>query len=561
MSKLGPLLAAIASGLILTLAYPRWDFELAVWIWMLPLLAVLWGSNPASFGVRHPFLLGYLAGLAFFVPNLFWVRHSSRVIFGALDHRWIGWGPELLGLSAAVGLAGYCALYFGLWAWFAARAHQRRETNAAAPPFNSLRRSAVCAAAWCGCEWLRGIVFTGFGWNGLGVALHQNHLLAQGADLIGVTGLSFLPVFVSCSVAAIAQKFWRQGQAGLGWSHRVDLAAALLLIAGASGYGLHALREQAQRRSQSIPLHTVLVQQNIPQTVKWSGEHTTEIYQGFADLTRLHAEARDGHAPVDLVIWPESSLPFPLLGPPPEIRQEHEQYFNAILSLGDFSLLTGAEILNPGEPLFTSAVLFRGTFANQQHYHKVHLVPFGEYLPFRNTFPFSLLAGILPGDFAPGQATEPLKLERPRVQIIPLICFEDTVGRVARRFVRDAPQLIVNLTNDGWFLQSSETEIHLANSIFRAIELRRPMVRAANTGVTCVIDECGRITDRLADPETGSTFIEGCLQREIAVPEQPPRTVYAGFGDWFSLSMLGVAIVALAWTLGGGRTAQGRIPI
>ena len=101
---------------------------------------------------------------------------------------------------------------------------------------------------------------------------------------------------------------------------------------------------------------------------------------------------------MDLVIWPESAVPVPLFA-----HADHPQYFNGILSLGDFSLLTGAEIQEPNEPMYTSAVLMRGTFENQQHYHKVHLVPFGEFLPFRDTFPFSLLKGVLPGDFVPGR--------------------------------------------------------------------------------------------------------------------------------------------------------------
>jgi apolipoprotein N-acyltransferase len=304
-------------------------------------------------------------------------------------------------------------------------------------------------------------------------------------------------------------------------------AAVLLVIAG---YGIIRLREKP---GDTIPLTTVMVQQNVPQAVKWAGAKTTELYQQLADLTRLNAEKRDGSPSVDLVIWPESAVPVPLFA-----HADHPQYFNGILSLGDFSLLTGAEIQEPNEPMYTSAVLMRGTFENQQHYHKVHLVPFGEFLPFRDTFPFSLLKGVLPGDFVPGESTEPLYLEKSAVGIIPLICFEDTVGRLARKFVRDEPQLIVNLTNDGWFLQSAETEIHTANSIFRAIELRRPMARAANTGITCVIDDRGRMIAKLKDPATGDTFIEGVLQSEINIPKNPPLTLYARFGDWFSVTML-----------------------
>jgi apolipoprotein N-acyltransferase len=129
------------------------------------------------------------------------------------------------------------------------------------------------------------------------------------------------------------------------------------------------------------------------------------------------------------------------------------------------------------------------------------------------------------------------------VQIIPLICFEDTIGRVARRFVREAPQMIVNLSNDGWFLQSVEPEVQLINALFRTIELRRPMVRATNTGVSCFIDTRGRITSKLTDPDTGSCFLEGTLPGEVKVPRHPAMTLYSRFGDWFALTMLGICLV------------------
>jgi apolipoprotein N-acyltransferase len=177
----------------------------------------------------------------------------------------------------------------------------------------------------------------------------------------------------------------------------------------------------------------------------------------------------------------------------------------------------------------------------------VHLVPFGEYLPLGDCPPFSWLRAVIPGDFAPGKSTEPLRLAQPQADIIPLICFEDTVGRLARRFVRPGPQMIVNLTNDGWFLNSRAMEVHTANAKFRAIELRRPMVRATNTGVTCFIDTQGTLTSRLADPQTGGTLVEGCLPGEVRLPQNGEITLYARLGDWFALLCL--SLCALLATL------------
>ncbi|MFN0128919.1 MAG: apolipoprotein N-acyltransferase [Verrucomicrobiales bacterium] len=363
--------------------------------------------------------------------------------------------------------------------------------------------------------------------------------LIQIADVVGLCGVSFLPVFISVCVFHIASRFVRTRH--IGW----DALAAIVCLTAWLIYA-HVRIGALSQVTDSTTISVSLVQRNVPQAEKFQwdidAEAVTRQYQRSAELTREHAEAREGAKPVDLVVWPESAVPMPLFA-----AAEHEQYFNSILALGGFSLMTGTEVQMPDGPWHNSAVLMRGSFANHQLYHKAHLVPFGEFLPFRDTFPFSLLAGVLPGNFTPGTSFEPLRLEKPEIGIISLICFEDTIGRVARKFVRAGPQLIVNITNDGWFILSAETEIHTANSIFRAIELRRPMVRACSTGVTCVIDPTGRITSRLEDATSKSTFIEGVLRADIPMPLHPPITTYARWGDWFSVLCLVIAVIASLW--------------
>lgn len=549
------LLAPLLSGAILVFAFPGWNSNLAVWLWVFPLLAVLWPWRNVEAVKVRPFWRGYLAGLAFFLPNLFWIRHSSRIFGGARDESWVGWGPELLGLGAVIGLSAYCAVYFGLWAWFVHR-HARPKvgmlTNASwqGSMLHSLGTAFLAAAAWVACEWLRSTtVFTGFGWNGLGAAMHRNLVLIQAADLVGVMGLSFMPMFVACTTWNMVTRlvFAYRGEGTC--RTRVDFTVALAVVLAAAGYGMLKLGEV---RKDDIKVRTVLIQPNVAQVDAWSGERAGEVYERLSQFSQMYGGARDGVSPVDLVIWPESALPINLLGYrsnlPPHF---HERYFNDILGAGDFSLLTGTELYEGEGKGHVSAVLFRGDFSNRQDYHKVHLVPFGEYLPLRDIPPFSFLQGILPGDFDAGLSTEPLRLEKPAVQLIPLICFEDTMGRVARRFAREAPQIIVNISNDGWFLNSIETEVHLANALFRAVELRRPMVRATNTGVTCFIDTNGRVTSRLDDPETGTSFLEGVLPGEVSVPKEGQLTLYARFGDWFAIGLLGIC--GAVWIVGALR--------
>lgn len=540
-------LAPILSGGILVFAFPGWNSNLAVWLWAFPLLAVLWPWRDVE-GVKvRPFWRGYLAGLAFFLPNLYWVRHSSRIFGGARDDSWVGWGPEMMGLGAVIGLSAYCALYFGLWAWFTHRCARPRiatltRTTWQTSMLHSLATAFLASAAWVACEWLRSTtVFTGFGWNGLGVAMHRNLLLIQAADLVGVMGLSFMPMFVACTAWNMLTRLVLAYRGEGTCKTRVDFTVALVVVLAAAGYGMVKVTET---RQDDIKVRAVLIQPNVAQVDAWSGALAGQVYERLNQFTRMYASARDGKSPADLVIWPESALPVNLNDKFGQLPPGwHQRYFDSLLSSGDFSLLTGTELHNGEGSSHVSAVLFHGDSGNRQDYNKVHLVPFGEYLPLRTVPPFSFLKGVLPGDFNPGLSTEPLRLEKPEVQLIPLICFEDTVGRVARRFAREGPQMIVNISNDGWFLQSVETEVHLANALFRAIELRRPMVRATNTGVTCFIDTHGRVKSRLDDPETGTSFLEGVLPGEVSVPRNGKLTLYARFGDWFAVGLLGICVV------------------
>lgn len=563
LTTLRPLAPAIVSGVLLHLAFPGTNLEVFAWIWLIPLLSTLWPLNADTPPLRRPFFTGYLAGLAFFIPDVSWVRHSSRVIHGAVDNQWAGWGPELLGIGAVVGLSGILSVYFGLWTWFVARHASPRPTHLShstptASTLESLRCATLAAAAWVATEWLRGWVFTGFGWNGIGVALHRNTALIQIADLIGVAGLSFLPIFIACVAWTNLIRLTRHWRGTSNIRTRLDFTFAMILLIGVALYGILRIHDHDTSTAPSLTVRTLLVQPNVPQAVRWAGNDIHLLYQRLDERTRLYAEARnDLPSPIDLVVWPENAMPV-VLDLNEDTNDFHQSFITAVLGESHFSLLTGVGTrATEPEQFHNSAVLFNGSFDNQQRAHKQHLVPFGEYLPFRDQLPFmhALLGDILPGDFRPGISTDPLTAkigkatpeseEKQTVDLIPLICFEDTVGRVARKFVRPTPQILANITNDGWFLQSHETQIHLNNARFRAIELRRPMLRAANTGVTCFIDPLGRITSQLTDPTTASTFIEGCLPANLTVPLKGELTFYARYGDAFALACLTLTLVVI----------------
>ncbi|HET7239310.1 MAG TPA: apolipoprotein N-acyltransferase, partial [Terrimicrobiaceae bacterium] len=214
---------------------------------------------------------------------------------------------------------------------------------------------------------------------------------------------------------------------------------------------------------------------------------------------------------------------------------------------GDF-LLGTVHFDDSGD--YNSAVLLTENARNAQIYKKIHLVPFGEYVPLRSSFPlFAWLVGnLVPDDFDFGRDPVVLQMSRKPVKIGPLICFEDTLGDLTRQFALRGAQILITMTNDAWFLRSAGSEQHVINALFRCAETKLPMVRAANTGVSCVIDRFGRITNRLQD-DKGNTFIEGVLMAQVDVPTDPRRTFYTRYGEVFSLGCLAVSVIAIGLRL------------
>jgi apolipoprotein N-acyltransferase len=572
--------AAGAAGGLLSLCFPGFNVSVLVWLWMIPLLVALWTLKPGKRVGWRGFGLGWIAGAVFFGISCRWLLAVS-------------------GLGAVV-VSGFLALYFAAWAGFAATwgnpwRRERMGATAATEGMYSLGIAFANAALWVGLEWLRGWLFSGFSWNGLGVAFHTLPVLAQGADLLGVAGLSFLPVFVSTVWVQAGRRMARQAREGRLRSN-VDFMVAAVMLILAFVYGVWRIHSVAQMPT--VPVNVLLVQRNIPQSIKWQAQSADEIYAGYAEATRAALEALESENMADLkqavggaaagqvvlrrpdlVIWPETALPERLWfvpGEPLPGSQWNAGYISeAVLKLGDFTFITGANEFEAqrvdserldaraGGDAFNSMAFFRGDFSSGRTYRKIHRVPFGEYIPFRKQLPllvslFEYSAGVESGgDFAAGNRFEPVAIEASghEVGIIPAICFEDTVNRLIRRFVRRGPQMIVNVTNDGWFLQTVAAEQHAANASFRCIETRRPMVRAANTGVTCIIDTTGSMLDRKAadgrtrsirDSATGSPFVEGTLYGQVDVPEQGITTLYNQVGD-VPVILLGLIGLASGW--------------
>lgn len=561
------LIAVIATGLMASLLFPPFSFATLVWVCLVPLLATLW-SLDGKHRAKKGFLLGYIAGAISFGIQVSWLATVS----------WLG----------PVVLAAYLALFWGAFGAFAAtigNPWHRKNGALSESPLHSLFTAFTHASFFAGLEWLRGWLLTGFGWNGLGVAFHDTLVISQAADLLGVTGLTLLVVFFQCVLVQAGHRLWKGSREGLR-KPRWDFAIAALLVGIILSYGI--LRIAGESGRESIPLKALLVQINIPQEagqVVWAAEQVHMAYEeetisalealAEKDEKALQAaisENSEGSIELsapDWVIWPETALTGRI------IQTENGEWvawmqnidtISRVREAGSFELIHGAvevegellegEIHPKDSPKFYNSIAFLDPDNDLRTFKKRHLVIFGETIPFVDSIPFlkkiyEQQAGAeYSGSFTAGPSTDPVpvQLKGREIQVIPSVCFEDTVPRLTRKFVRDAPQIIVNLTNDGWFKESQAADQHFANARFRAIELRRPMLRCANTGVTAAIDTLGSTISaetglpQVIEDENGSTFLRGNLLARVQIPVSPSFSLYALIGDWgiISLGILGL---------------------
>ena len=612
MQRIWPWFIALLSGAMLALCYAPFNMPAMVWLGLAPLLVALWGGG----GKRrklYGFGVGYLSGLSFWLINLKWISEVGMM----------GW----------LSVAFFLSLYFALWGLFAAGAgnpwmersarterteggiaekikarmsvQKERRGRSMVESRRVLKFAAVNGFWWCGLEWVRGWLLTGFGWNGLGVAFHDQPILAQGADLVGVVGLSFLPVFVMAVIVQVGRGLHREVRSGRLRAHW-DFGAAMALLTVFFLYGVWKLH--GEKPVDSMPLNVLLVQLNIPQEASQKLWEPEEIYRGYEEETlkaleelnrrneERGKEAMETGSPEalhldvpDWILWPESALPDVLYyteSEEQELGRRTRAALNEVNPRGQVTMVFGlleyeGERTMPGGPLtrkengkaYNSLLAMPTGRKDFLTYRKQHLVLFGETIPYVDQLRilqwlWEKSAGTqYGGSFSAGDQGEPMRIPRPSTgsgdfAVIPTICFEDTVARKMRKFVKKGGQLIVNVTNDGWFKESEGAAQHFANAKFRSIELRRPTIRCANTGVSAVINSYGTVLDREKNEErklvddSGSHLTRGWLYATAHVPVEGPLTLYARFGDWFSV--LGLMVTGVWWIAGRKDPPDGR---
>ena len=455
--------------------------------------ALMWQLDGAG-RTRTAFARGWWFGFGFFVAGLYWIAHALLT-----DPARYGWMIPF----AVGGLAAVLAVIHGLATVVAHRF---------ARP--GIGRILVFAAAWTAAEGLRGALFTGFPWNPIGNVWTISPAMLQLASVTGVYGLGAITIAAAASPAALAGTGRRR------WAP-VTAASALLIIVYAGG----AMRLAGAPTTVVDGVLLRLVQPNIAQHHKWRPELRA------AQFTKhLRLSATPSSRPPTHVIWAETAAPFVVADDANSRRRMAE-----VVPDGGF-LLTGAlRTSRSAEGRFqvwNSLLAVDGDARVRAAYDKFHLVPFGEYMPFRSVLGFAkLTAGTT--DFSAGPGPRSLRLAG-LPPVGPLICYEAIFpGRVVRR--DDRPGWLLNITNDAWFGISSGPHQHFASARMRAVEEGLPLVRVANTGISGVIDAYGRVTARLGLGR------EGVLDAALPVAANP--TPFARWGN--SIAWLVVILIFL----------------
>lgn len=508
---------AAGAGVLSVLAMPPFF----LWpILFLTIPALVWlidgagGSTARSF--RSPSwaaaLAGWWFGFGYFLAGLFWIGEAFLV-----EAEKFAWALPFAVTLLPAGLALF---------WAAAAAAARLAWPA------GLSRLLVLAMALAGAEWLRGHVLTGLPWNVLGTALTYPLPLMQGVSLLGIYGLTLWTVLAAAAPLVLA------ADASAGEVRRaacVGLSIALAPLALLFAYGAGRLANASPSALHGPRVR--IVQPAVPQRDKWRPEKRREIFERHLELSRRdQSGALDDLRGVTHVVWPEAAMPFMPLNSP-----------ETLAAIGDLlpdgvRLVTGAlrvEETERGRLAYNSLMAFGANGGLEVLYDKIHLVPFGEYLPLQKTLEalgFEQLARMR-GGFTAGRAPRPVLDIQGLPSIAGLICYEAIFPAAVVQGER--PSLFINLTNDGWFGRTSGPYQHFHQARLRAVEEGLPLIRAANNGVSAVIDSHGRVLGKLDLDERG--VIDASVPAAIAAP------LYAAYGDGvFLLNALAFVFLALA---------------
>lgn len=477
---------ALLSGLLLTLAFPPFGRHFVAFFAFVPLLLALDGTRPAS-----ALLLGLITGLVFFAAALHWL-YTALSVYGHIH-------PILSVLLLLLPIL-YLALYFSLFAWLTSRC----------TPGEAVIMAPIYYVA---LECVRGILFLGF-------CLHASPPMIQIASITGVAGVSFLIIFFNAAISY----FLRQPKKGA--VSPLVPAAALAVVALNVFWGMGEIR--ALEKAGGIPFTAALVQGNISQDQKWDPRFQDMVVNRHLDMSRAAAQKKP-----DLIVWPEAAVPFYFGNAP-----HYTEMVRAAVREGGVPLLFGGMAWERGplgeDRYFNSAFLVKPD-GSEHRYDKIHLVPFGEYVPYREFLSFARdMTKAVAGDTVAGTSTEPLHVNGITAGV--QICYEIIFPEGARAFAQNGARLMVNVTNDAWYGRSAASAQELMALPFRAVENRLPVLRAANTGISAAVTASGKILHPTPLFETMTTV------ETVIIPPVGNQTFYTRYGEVFAYACTAVAV-------------------
>ena len=498
------------SGILLTLSFPSFNIFPLAWISLIPLLIALQSTSSR----KSAFLHGYVTGAIFFVGLVYWIAllYPFANIF--------------LTTFACLLLAGYLAVYFGV---FSALLY-------GLPWQSGLPFIFIVTAIWTGLEWVRSWFLTGFPWGSMGYTQWNNLPAIQIASITGVHGVSFIVVLLNATIADILRTYltWKKSASRFTFhvsrfTHHASRLIPIAIVIACLVYGAQTLSKPVDTTSD---FKIALVPGNVPQIEKWNPAYWPQIFERYMNLVK----AADAEEP-NLIILPETALRGEMFIFEGNV---YIQKLEQILKEQQIHLLTGTFHYVSEQKMYNSVFLLSPTGEKLGSYSKIHLVPFGEYVPITRYLPnfVQLSSGFEAGksiDLFPIPHTE-------HRQMGVVICFESVFPDLFRKFVKKGASVMGILTNDAWFDGTAAPEQHLAMAPLRAVENRVAIFRCANGGISCIIDALGRTITTPIPASDAQNFLIGRIPLS-----NHGGTIYTRYGDWFPILCFVVSVLLILY--------------
>lgn len=502
------ILYSILSGLMLSASFPPGKLDWIAWVALVPLLKGL--NNETR---SNAFRLGLIAGLSHYLTLFYWIL----VVLGSY-----GGLHFILSTLVLILLCLYISLYPALFSFLIFHVKEARF------------RALLTAGIWVSLEFIRARLLTGFPWCLLGYSQFRNLKLIQITDIVGVYGISFLIITSNCLIYLI---FFSQSHKDERRFFRLEIVILVLMLFFTTVFGHYRVSGYEVEGRGKKHMNTAIIQGNVDQSIKWDPEYQERTINLYQRLTRSTYSYRP-----QIIVWPETAVPFFF-----QDKTKFSERIPMILKESGALLFFGSPAYrreNGVTRYYNRAYVLTPDNLLAVYYDKVHLVPFGEYVPLKRFLPFVHRLVPAAGDFTSGEKISPLKL--PLISAGILICFEAIFPELARSQVEKGAEILVNLTNDAWFGMTSAPYQHLSMSVFRAVENRRPLIRAANTGISAFIDPTGRIINR------SGLFREDVLTHKVKIDE-PQLTFYTRYGDIFLFIILILSLINILYDLRSNR--------